>query len=628
MNRRERRAKKQRNSGAKVVGARPRPVPIGASGALAPADPDSLQLHAIQAAQADDPGRAVELFRRALALNPHLPEVHFNLALAYTALGRRDEAISHYRKAIELKPGFAEAHNNLGLILREQGKLEEALKSFARATALRPDYFGAHNNLGLALKGLHRLDAAIASYRRAIAIRSDFADAHNNLGVALVEQDRLDEAIASYRRALKIRPRFAEAENNLGGALTKLGENDAAIIHYRKALALKPGDAEAHRNLGVALGGQGKLDQAAAQFEKAIALDPEFVKAYQSLATYKTFTARDDHLERMKELLRRATLSDEERTELGFAIAKALEDCGEYDEAFDHLERANRLKRTSISPDVTWGETLADGVVSVFDADLMARKRGGGSESTLPIFVIGMPRSGTTLVEQIIASHGDVAGGGELRDMREVIGEAVRESGEDFPGIARSFDAADFARLGDAYVARLQRRAPDARRITDKMLYNFFHVGLIHLALPQAKIVHCVRDPVDTCVSCFAKLFAGGVEFSYDLAELGRYYRLYRRLMDHWRALLPERILDLRYEDMVSDQEKQTRRLLAHLELPWDAACLTFHETDRVVRTASSAQVRRPIYSGSVGRAARYRAHLGPLIEALGPLAGTEGAQG
>jgi hypothetical protein len=322
----------------------------------------------------------------------------------------------------------------------------------------------------------------------------------------------------------------------------------------------------------------------------------------------------------MQALEREDNLSPTERMQLDFALGKAYADLKEHGRSFEHLIQANAGKRAQIAYDEAATLGLFERIEQTFTPALVGRKARDGDPSRLPIFVIGMPRSGTTLVEQILASHPQVHGAGELKAMND-IADTVPGVGTvriPYPEFVPALDAAAMRAVGARYVAALKRLAGGARRVTDKMPSNFFFAGLIHLALPNAPIIHTVRDPVDTCVSCFSKLFTAEQNHTYDLAELGRYHRRYQRLMAHWHRVLPAgRILDVRYEDVVADLEGAARRIIAHCGLDWDARCLDFHRTERPVRTASATQVRQPIYTSAVGRARVYEPYLRPLLAEL-----------
>ncbi len=578
-----------------------------------PDHPDALHLLGVLAHQTGHAEAAVELIRRAIAMGNRVPEIYTNLGLVLQALGRFDEAAEAFLRVTALRPDLAEAHQTLGSLRQRQGRFEEAEADYRRALALKPDLAEAHLNLGLLAKTAGRPVAAEAWYRQVLVLRPDHPGALMNLGNALHDQGRLAEAVAHYRRALTIMPDYAEAHLNLGNTLMALGDGEAALAGYERALALKPDLAEAWNNRGHILREQGDLAPALAAFERALALRPDYAEAHYNRADLKRFHAGDPDLAALE-----ALAADTGRQPPGgavflhFALGKALEDAGDAPRAFDHFVRGNALKRSRLDYDETATRALFDRIAAVFDAGLFERRRGVGDPSIRPIFVVGMPRSGSTLVEQILASHPEVLGAGELRALAAVGDELP------YPEGVPELDAAAFARLGQAYLARLPPLPAGRTRITDKMPGNFLHIGLIRLILPNARIIHTVRDPLDTCLSCFTRLFVDHQEFSFDLAELGRYYRGYQALMAHWRRVLPEdAILDVRYEAVVEDLEGQARRLLAHCGLSWDDRCLAFHQTHRPVRTASAAQVRQPLFRSSLERARRYQGRLEPLVREL-----------
>jgi tetratricopeptide (TPR) repeat protein len=399
---------------------------------------------------------------------------------------------------------------------------------------------------------------------RTMAENGQGAAYHGNLGLALQAQGKVEQAVASFRRALALRPDFAEMHASLGRALTTVGLLDLAEASYRRAIDLSPGRAS----------------------------------FYYGLAEVIRFTAVDRHFARMQDLAQRIVrLPAEDQVYLQFALGKAYGDLGEHERSFHHFLVGNARKRRLTSYDEAATLKRFGLVRAGFTAERMIFAVGQPVDG--PIFILGMPRSGTTLVEQILASHPQVYGAGEL----DLFGHAVK----DFAPRGAVFDAGlsaeDFGRLGAGYLHRLRAVAPGATRITDKMPQNFLFCGLISMALPNARIIHVRRDPVDTCLSCFSTLFADGHPYTYDLGELGRYYRCYRVLTDHWRQVLPSSVLlEVHYEDVVADLEGQARRMLAHCGLAWDDACLAFYKTKRPVRTASAAQVRQPIYRTSAGR--------------------------
>jgi len=592
--------------------------------------PDYAEAHNNLGNAFNDQGKlnaAVASYERALALKPDYAEAHNNLGTALNDQGKLNAAVASYERAIALQPDYAEAHNNLGNAFKDQGKLNAAVASYERALALKPDYVEAHNNLGNAFKDQGKLTAAVASYERALALQPDYAEAHNNLGTAFNDQGKLTAAVASYERALALKPNYAEPHNNLGNALRDEDKLTAAVASYERALALKPNFAEAHNNLGTAFKDQGKLTAAAARYEQALALKPDYAAVYLNLADMKKFALGDPHLAAMEALAANTEgLSKTDRMQLDFGLAKAYADLKDYPRSFKRLIAGNAAKRATVEYDEISAFARFERIEAVFTRELIVGKSGGGDPSHSPIFVIGMPRSGTTLVEQIIASHRLVHGGGELKTLHNVVLEVCGPDGSTTlsPESAPALDAAALCEIGTRYVALVRELAArdggaKTAHVTDKMPSNYYFAGLIHLALPNAKIIHTIRDPVDTCVSCFSTLFSHGQNHTYDLIELGRYYKRYERLMTHWRHVLPQgSLLDVRYEDVVADLEAQARRIIAYCGLPWDDSCLSFHEAERPVRTASATQVRQPIYTSSVGRWRVHKEHLGPLLTALG----------
>jgi tetratricopeptide (TPR) repeat protein len=568
---------------------------------------------------------AIASYRRALALEPSIAELHYNAATAHTALKQPHAALEHYERALAIRSDYARARFGLASTLQALGRHGESVAHCQAALAAQPDDAEAHNSLGTGLQMLGRDEEAVAAYRRALVLRPDYADAHNNLGLALQALDRHVEALSCHQRALAIAPSHAAAHHNLALALQALNRHDEALAQYRRALAIRPENASALANMGLALQEIGRIEDARRAFERAIELEPRSGRLYRNLADCKRFSRDDPRLAAMGALARDIdSLPEDEQRQLHFALGKAFGDVGEYKRSFQHLLAGNRLKRQQIAYDEP--RVLAEfaRIRAVFTSELMARCADLGHPDASPVFILGMPRSGSTLIEQILASHPSVFGAGERLDFGEEVTRLSAPGGPAFPEIVVALSGEDLEALGARYLRRVSVVAKGAARITDKMPFNFLFVGLIHLALPKARIIHTRRDPIDTCLSCFSKLFTGEHRSAYDLAELGRYYRAYETLMAHWQSVLPASVmLDVRYEDVVADVEAQARRIVSHCGLEWDDACLAFQANPRPVRTASGVQVREPIHGGSIGRWRRYGELLGPLLDALG-LTGAE----
>jgi tetratricopeptide (TPR) repeat protein len=499
------------------------------------------------------------------------------------------------------------------LELYRQGRFEQASQMLAAALRQEPENAQLWNLAGSTAKALQQPEAAERCWRSALALSPDYAEARYNLGVLLQERGQTAAAIAEYSAALARPAWHPQALNNLGVSLTKAGQLDAALRHFEEALTLQPGYARAHHNRGRALGALGRFAEAEQALAAAIrhAAPSEQARYYRTLAFLRRFKPNDPLIPDMERLAQDSSLDAGGRMELHFALGKAHDDAGAPARAFPHWLAGNRAKRAQSPYDEAATLGRLERMADWFSAKTLAAHRGGGVASAVPIFIVGMPRSGSTLVEQILASHPAVHGAGECEDFRLLAEVLVQDGPERLTPVA-------LTRLGETYLRQLQARAPRAVRITDKNLHNYQLLGLIHLALPNAVIIHTQRDPIDTCLSCYARLFHGEHPYSYDLAELGRYWRAYDGLMAHWRRVLPpQTLLEVRYENLVADQEGETRRLLAHCGLDWDAACLHFHATERPVFTASATQVREPIYRHSIEKWRAYGVALQPLIEAL-----------
>ncbi len=573
-------------------------------------------------------GRYVELenwARSLLKLYPDAGIVWKLLGLSLQMQGK--DALTALQKSAQLLPNDAEAHGNLAAALRARGQLEAAVASGLRALQIRPDFAEAYVNLGVALQDLGQLDEAVASYRRALQIKPDFVEALNNLGGALKELGQLDDAVASYRRALDIKPDFAKAHSNLGVVLRELGQHSGEKECYHRALEIDPACSEAMLGLGQLCMASGEMAEAEILFRKALEIKPDDLETRLLLAQVNKVKAGDENLAALVAVADAARRSKsplpyKKAIFMHFALGKCLDDIGDYDHAFPHFIEGCKLKRATFAYDAEQTTLHFRNIIQIFNQATMKRLQGGGDPSRLPVFVLGMPRSGTTLVEQIIASHPDAHGAGELPDLMEIAQRDVAGTGALFPDNIPALDQSGLSIWAADYVAGLQRCAPDAKRITDKMPANFLAIGLIHMMLPNAKIIHVNRNPVDTCLSCFMQLFSNGQEYSYDLSELGRYYVDYARLMAHWRRVLPAgAFLDVQYEDIVADQAAQARRMIDFCGLDWNDACIDFHESKRSIHTASVTQVRQPIYNSSVERWRPYAKFLGPLLDALGDLA-------
>ncbi len=559
---------------------------------------------------------AITRYEQALAINPDFAGVHNNLGNALKELGRVEDAITRYEQALAIQPDYAMAHNNLGVALKEQGRVEDAITRFEQALAIQPDYAEAHNNLGNALKELGRVEDAITRYEQALAIQPDYAGAHSNLGNALRELGRPEDAISRYEQALAIQPDFAMAHYNLGIALDELGRPEEAVTRYEKALAIQPDYAEAHNNLGNALDELGRQKDAITHYEQALAIKPDYAEAHRHLTNIKP---KQEQISIIEKLLKSPSLSEIDAMHYHFALGNIYNDVEKFNKAFEHYNKANTLKRKTITYDPQNYSAYVDRLIEAYSKGYFQEIAACGSNSELPVFIVGMPRSGTTLVEQIVSSHPQVYGAGELASFGH-IEDAIAiqfKASNPYPECMPLCNESMTLKFSKKHLEKLENYSHDAKRTTDKMPGNFIRIGLIKTLFPKARIIHCQRNALDTCTSNFLNYFVVGHEYSFDLNELGQYYLDYERLMAHWGSLFPSEILGVQYEELVMNQEKISRQLIEYIGLEWDDRCLDFHKNKRAVRTSSSVRVRQPIYTHSINRWKHYEEHLAPLIAIL-----------
>lgn len=549
----------------------------------------------------------------------------YQLALHHFQNGEVREAERLCWRIVQAAPEHAEAINLLALAVFRNGNASSAAEIMRRAVQVDPGNPSYQCNLGVICAACGRLDEALASYQEALRLLPDYAVACNNMGLVLRDMGKLEEAITCFRRALQSLPDFADAHNNLGNALRDQGAAQAAANHYREAIRIKPNAPHFFHNLAVVLSEQGELQEAAWCYQRALQIDPHFVRAYYDLSRLAAQGCHDFSVEEINHIRLLAIQSGRtslERSLACFALAGITDRPGSHDEAFMYYQRANEwrkdfLRQQEACFDVEMHRRQINAVIDFFNADYFKNVPSQGNDSELPVFIVGMPRSGTSLVEQILASHPQVVGAGELWDISKLVSALANKFRGYYPGCLGQLDTKAWRMMADSYLDRLRSLSNGSLRVTDKMPLNFLHLGLIRTLFPRAPVIHCRRDPFDTCLSCYFQNFES-INFTTSLEDIGHYYREYERLMNHWQTVLPGPMLEVHYEDLVANQEAVTRRMVAFCGLEWNGDCLRFHENPRPVRTASFLQVRRPIYSSSVGRWKRYAAHLGPLFNALG----------
>jgi tetratricopeptide (TPR) repeat protein len=578
-------------------------------------DPDhiaGLQVLAAVAGQFGVPRRGIELVHKIINLKPDHIDAHIQLAKLWRQDGKDEQAIAALKKAIEIAPESAAAYNDLGLIYLSQADIGEAAKCFDRAIELKPGMAIAHFNKGLTLerRGLHQ--EAMAAFRQVLAIDPDFAQAEAKLGNLLFADNQMSEAFDCFRRAASAKPDTAVGLMCQARIFLEEGKPAAAEETVRRAIARDPQNSDAHALLGTILMELGRFDDAAVAADLSIALNRLQIPSYHELVNAKKLSERDRPLVRHLEwMLKEYGLEDQARSAILFALGKALDDLGDYENAIRNFDEANRLKHRRFPCNHAAYAAGIDKQIARFDADFFSRNAAIGTDCELPIFILGMPRSGTTLVEQILSSHPEVAAGGELAFWRE---HAQRFRWNP----AGNIDPAWVGETAREYEALLAGFSPTARRVTDKMPHNFNFIAPIHSAFPRARIIHCRRHPVDTCLSIYFQNFARAMDFAYDRGDLLSHYRQYLRLMAHWRSVLPsDCFLEVQYEELVAHPEPLTRTMIEFCGLDWDDACLHHERNEHPVRTASLWQARQPVYRTSVARWRNYEPWLGPLQELL-----------
>lgn len=562
---------------------------------------------------------SVEAYRRAVQLAPDDVEIRNNLGNALADAGDIDGALEHLRKAVALFPGYADAHHNLAVVLNTSGDVDQALVHARRACELAPGRAHPLIHLGRLLEQSAGLSGAIDCYREAARRVGDDPALLATIGDCLRRAGDPRAAADIYRTAIALEPNVAAHRVGLCHCLIQLHRFTEAESESRKAREIAPDHAPALGTLAVCLQTRGRFDKAVRLLRRALELNPLLGEAAYLLATNGTYEVSDGELERWRSHAEDPALSPEKRFHFHFAIARVCERRGNHDAAFSHFREANRIKGGLYPFDAQRHTEYVQRIMAVFTREFFAQRQGHGLDDERPVFIVGMPRSGSTLVEQILASHSGVVALSEHPEMRELVRELpdIVDAGQSIPECCNELSAVTSRWLARRYLSSMPRPAAGAPRVSDKMLGNFLRLGIIALLFPRARVVHCVRDPLDTCVSCFTQNFNQGLRFTTDLSHLASFYRDYRALMAHWRHVLPLPIMEVSYESLVRDPERHSRALVEFCDLPWDERCLSPQFTEREIATASAWQARQPVYTGSVGRWRRYETHLDPLIDGL-----------
>jgi predicted Zn-dependent protease len=629
---------------------------------VAPGHPMAQLIAGIAARRLGDAPRALSLIEPLAAAQPKAPAVHCELGLTYGDLGRGDDAIAALRRAVALKPDLADAWRALGDHLGAIGDSAGADAAYARqikastrdprllapavalqenqiavAETLLRDHLRQHPTDVAALRMLAEVAGRLGRYTdaevlltRCLELAPSFTAARHNLAIVLTRQNRATDALAEARHLLDHEPRNPGYRSLMAAIQSQLGEYGECIRLYESVLADYPKQPKVWMSYGHGLKTAGRTDEAITAYRKATSIAPQLGEAWWSLANLKTFRFAPADLETMRRQFARKDIAQEDRFHLHFALGKALEDAAQYADSFTHYAEANRLRHETIRYDADQTTGLVRRSKALFTKEFLAARKGAGCTARDPVFIVGLPRSGSTLIEQILSSHSQVEGTMELPDIPAMVraitsgdarGTAARADRTRYPGVLAELDAARLRELGEEFLERTRiQRKTSAPLFIDKLPNNWQHVGLIHLMLPSAKIIDARRHPLSCGFSVFKQHFARGQNFSFKLEDIGRYYRDYVELMAHFDAVLPGRVHRVHYEAMVADTESEVRRLLDYCGLPFEDACLRFHENERAVRTPSAEQVRQPIYRDALEQWRHYEPWLGPLRDALGPV--------
>ncbi|MES0827984.1 tetratricopeptide repeat-containing sulfotransferase family protein [Ruegeria sp. SCP11] len=597
---------------------------------------------------------ALKAGKRAVQLAPGNASAHSNLGLVYYDSGDLTEAEASQKRALALAPELVAALNNLGSIARDKEDQAGAISFYRQAVHVQPDFMEPVSNLVSVLIETEAFDEARALADDYLGKPNASAELYRNRGRLHALHCEWDEAERDFRSAIALDERRPESYVGLAQVLTEKNLHELALLEAEKAQRLDPAHAPAYHYIAVCKSHLGDIETGFANYEKALVLKPDFTAAMMALgylemekgdfdaarnwfnkaaeknaarlnaqiALVKLDKVTEDNVDfqgLVAALPKAETMPPEQSASYHYALGKCYEDLKRYDSAFDHFAKGAAIKRSIIDFDADQIEETADDLIANFTPDLIERLRKSAVDSTQPIFVVGMPRSGTTLTEAILASHPEVFGAGELSYMHKLFADQLRGGNKKTGSLIASLSDQDLAKRAREYVRQLDTHAPGFSHIVDKMPANFLLVGLIHAVMPNARIVHIARNPLDTCLSCFTRVFQRSQLHSYDQVELGRYFNAYVRVMQHWMDVLPAGSFHtVHYENLVDDIEFEARRLVAHCGLDWDESCLAFYKGERRVRTASVQQVRQPLYNSSKEKWRNYERHLRPLIETIG----------
>jgi len=561
---------------------------------------------------------AIDSFKAAIRIEPDYAQAYNNLGGAYQAMNRPTDALASYRASLDIDPTSADTNFNVGLLQQDLSRLDDAADAFRRATQIKPDMPEAHRNLGKILAVQNKDDAALLAFSASLKYDASNAETLNTVGSLYMKTGKTDDARPYFDSAIALAPDYGEPVYNLG-VLARLNRDfETAMSYFQAALKLDADHIPTIANLAALKGQFGHLDEAIAGYQQIVTLEPTNAVAHHDLAMLKEFRAGDAQLEQLNILAGDASLSPTAQEYVQFARAKALDDIGDTEQAFRSLARANRLHKTAYPYDRISEAARFTAIRHAYNA--LGSARDTQDLTQRPIFIVGMPRSGTSLIEQMLAAHSQVFGAGELDAATDALSPRMAPVASlSWQSPKYDLTHAEMPALRAHYLSALRSLSPNAPYVTDKMPLNFRFVGFLAHAIGQARFIHIHRDPVATCWSNFQRRFSGlELKYAYDLGDIAHYYAQYQSIMDFWHQQLPGKILDVSYEDLTQSPRENIERVLDHCGLDWQDACLDFHKSKRAVLTASSQQVRKPIYQGSSQAWRRYEKHLQTLMDELG----------
>ena len=622
-----------------------------------PDDPNALRLSGVSSLEQNKPEVALIPLQKAVKVAPEFRQAHENLALVWTKLGDLNKAEISLKKSLEIDPSNFTNWKSLGDVLSDQGKEKEADKAYKNAISTDKKYLDLQKAMSQVQKGnlgeaekIYRsilsddpnnvdalrllallasrtgaIDQAINMLENCIKIAPDYALAWENLAKLYRQKDdpdSLQKAANCFGKATELRPDWAEGWAGLGTMQTRSSQHEEGIISYKKSIELKTNQPRVHLSLGHVYKTTGNQEECINSYKDAIKYDENFGEAYWSLANLKTYKFNTREIDQMEKRVDLPEVPEREKVHFLFSLGKAFEDAGNYDKSFNFYKKGNDLNRGRTTYDPKAIEALSDRLKLFFTKDKFEEYKSSGCNSGAPIFIVGLPRSGSTLVEQILASHSKVEGTMELPNIMN-IARKLGNSSKDrtaYPEIIETLQDSDLTLLGQAFVNETEFLRTGKPHFIDKMPNNFSHIGLLKLILPNAKVIDARRNPMDTCFSCYKQLFARGQAFTYDLSEIARYYVNYVNLMDHWNKVLPGYVFKIQHEALLQDQEGITRDLLEFCELDFESSTLEFYKTERAVKTASSEQVRQPINTKGLNQWKNFESHLNDLKHYLAPI--------